>query len=67
MKRYINYQLVTDHEENEVLLEKTTTGDEPEYHLEIRDCCGECVVQVCFTPVEFNAFVKMANKLKREE
>lgn len=66
MRRYVNYQ-VTDDNDNELLFQKQTTGDEPEYQLEIRDCCGESMIMIDMCAKQFNDLVKAVNKLKRED
>lgn len=66
MKRYINFSMNTENENFEVLLQKRTDSEEPEYQIEFRDEYGESLLTTDLSQSEFNEFAKAVNKLKRE-
>lgn len=66
MKRYINFSMNTENENFEVLLQKRTDSEEPEYQIEFRDEYGESLLTTDLSQSEFNEIAKAVNKLKRE-
>lgn len=66
MKRYINFSMNTENENFEILLQKRTDSEEPEYQIEFRDEYGESLLTTDLSQSEFNEIAKAVNKLKRE-
>lgn len=67
MKRYINMVLPIEDCEEDIIFEKRTDSEAPEYSMQVRDAFDENLITIHITETDFNKLVRGLNKLKREE
>jgi hypothetical protein len=67
MRRFINIVLPVESVDQDMIFEKRTDSEQPEYSMQVRDYDDENLITIHLTESEFNDLVKGLNQLKREE
>jgi hypothetical protein len=67
MRRFINIVLPVESVDQDMIFEKRTDSEQPEYSFQVRDVDDENLITIHLTESEFNDLVKGLNQLKREE
>lgn len=67
MRRYINMVLPVEDSQEDIIFEKRTDSETPEYSLQVRDSFDENLITIHLNESEFTRLIRGLNKLKRED